>query len=158
MPDFDTKINAYNFALTCLLFALAMIFGFLYANKGYSKEAHNYYKAMMCFYALASLVPIITAFRVSGFNLVALIAIIKFVLLLVLGFGKDLGKKNTWIIFYIYLVLELLFFPSMQVINPAPSTALPAHIPAILSRLVIAGILGLCVEAKYRDKDARGTV
>ena len=160
--DFDTKINGYNFALTSLVFALAMICGFIYANKGYSKEAHNYYKAMVCFYAFADFIPIITIFRVSGFNFVTLIGIIKFILLLVLGFGKDLGKKNTWIIFYVVLALELLFSPALEVINPISSTAVPVSsgfaIPTTLARLVITGILGLCIEAKYRDKDARGTV
>ena len=158
LPDYNAKIRVYSFALTYLVFAIAMICGFIYANKGYSKEAHNYYKAMMCFYALAALIMIITAIRTSSFGLGELVAIIKIVLLLILGFGKDLGKKNTWIIFYIVLVLELIFSPLMMVFNMSPSAALPVPIPTTLARLVIAGILGLCIEAKYRDKDARGTV
>ena len=162
LPDYDAKINIYNFALTSLIFSLAMICGFIYANKGYSKEAHNYYKAMMCFYALSVFIPTIVVFRVFSFNLIALVAIIQFVLLLILGFGKDLGKKNTWIIFYIVLALELLFSPALEAIGSASSTAAPISvgyaIPATLARLVITGILGLCIEAKYRDKDARGTV
>ena len=161
-PDFDTKVNIYNFALTSLVFALAMICGFLYASKSYSKPAHNYYKAMMCFYAFATLIPIITTFRLSGFDPLTLIVIIKFILLLILGFGKDLGKKNTWIIFYIILVLELLYAPLMRATGVSPSansgTSLGVPIPETLARLVITGILGLCIEAKYRDKDARGTV
>ena len=162
LPDFDSKINGYNFALTWLLFALTIICGFIYANKGYSKQAHKYYKAMMCFYAFATLIPIVTTFRISGFDLVTLTVIIKFILLLILGFGKDLGKKNTWIIFYIVLVLELLYVPMLSVTGVTPDapsgTALPVPILEALSRLVIIGILGLCIEAKYRDKDARGTV
>ena len=162
LPDSDTKIPTYSFALTCLAFALAMICGFIYANKDYSKPAHRYYKAMMCFYAFSAFIPIIAVFSVFSFNPVLLISITKFVLLLILGFGKDLGKKNTWIIFYIVLVLELLFSPALDAISAASSTAVPISvgysIPATLSRLVIVGMFGLCVEAKYRDKDARGTV
>ena len=158
LPDYNAKIRVYSFALTYLVFALAMICGFIYANKGYSKEAHNYYKAMMCFYALSALIMIITAIRTSGFGLGELVAIIKIVLLLILGFGKDLGKKNTWIIFYIVLAIELLFSPTIQLINQLSGEALLARIPSAIARLVIAGILGLCIEAKYRDKDARGTV
>ena len=162
LPDSGTEVPTYSFALTCLAFALAMIFGFIYANKGYSKEAHKYYKAMMCFYALSAFIPIITAFSVFSFNPVSIISIIKFVLLLIIGFGKDLGKKNTWIIFYIVLALELLFTPALDAVSAASSTVVPISagysIPAILSRLVIVGIFGLCVEAKYRDKDTRGTV
>ena len=152
LPDNDAKTTVYSFSLTYLAFALAMICGFIYANKGYSKPAHNYYKAMMCFYALAALIMIITKIRASGFGLVELLTIIKFVLLLILGFGKDLGKKNTWIIFYIVLAIELLSVPVMLLINQLSS------IPSAIARLVITGILGLCIEAKYRDKDARGTV
>ena len=151
---FEDAIDSCILALLCLDFALAMIFGFIYANKGYSKQAHGYYKAMMCFYAFTAAIQFIASFRESSFSLVALIAIIKFVLLLILGFGKDLGKKNTWIIFYIVFVLELLFAPVLQFVDPSMTIALPAA----LSRLVIAGVLGLCIEAKYRDKDARGTV
>ena len=158
IPDYNAKIRVYSFALTYLVFAGAMICGFIYASKGYSKEAHNYYKAMMCFYALSALIMIITAIRTSGFGLGELVAIIKIVLLLILGFGKDLGKKNTWIIFYIVLAIELLFSPTIQLINQLSGEALLARIPSAIARLVIAGILGLCIEAKYRDKDARGTV
>ena len=162
MPEVDTKTPAYSFALTRLFLALAMICGLIYANKGYSKQASGYYKAMMCFYAFTTFFPIIAAFKVSSFNPVVLIATIKFILLLILGLGKDLGKKNTWIIFYILLVLELLFSLALEVISSDSSTALPVAmgfaIPTTLSRLVTAGILGLCIEAKYRDKDARGTV
>ena len=162
LPGFDDKINGYNFALTWLLFALTMICGFIYANKGYSKEAHNYYKAMMCFYAFATLIPIVTTFRISGFDLVTVTVIIKFILLLILGFGKDLGKKKTRIIFYIVLVLELLYTPLLAAAGAAPDvpsgTALPVPILEALARLVIVGIIGLCIEAKYRDKEARGRV
>ena len=158
LTDYDAKITVYSFSLTYLVFALAMICGFIYANKGYSKEAHNYYKAMMCFYAFSALIMIITAIRTSGFGLAELVAIIKIVLLLILGFGKDLGKKNTWIIFYIVLAIELLFSPAIQLINQLSIEALSARIPSEIARLIIAGILGLCIEAKYRDKDARGTV
>ena len=148
------NFNAYAFALLYLVFALAMTCGFIYANKGYSKQANGYYKAMMCLYALTAVFSIIAGFRHSGFGLATIVAIIKFILLLILGLGKDLGKKNTWIIFYIYLVLELVFAPALQLADPISSTI----IPATLARLVITGIIGLCIEAKYRDKDARGTV
>ena len=159
IPDNDAKINVYNFSLTYLAFALAMICGFIYANKGYSKEAHNYYKAMMCFYAFSALNPILISITSSSFGPAEFVAGIKFVLLLILGFGKDLGKKKTWIIFYIVLVIELLFFALLTANGSiVPGETLPAHIPAALVRLVITGILGLCIEAKYRDKDARGTV
>ena len=101
--EFNSKITVYNLAFSYLLFALAMINGFIYANKG-------------------------------------------------------LGKRNTWIIFYIVLAIELLLSPLLSVMgSTVPSEVLPV-IPATLARLVITGILGLCIEAKYRDKDARGTV
>ena len=159
LPDSDATSTVYGFSLTYLAFALAMICGFIYASKGYSKPAHRYYKAMMCFYAFSALNPILLSIRTSSFGLVELVAIIKFVLLLILAFGKDLGKKNTWIIFYIVLAMELLFSLLLAAMGSmVPDAALPAHIPAALARLVIVGILGLCVEAKYRDKDARGTV
>ena len=84
-----------------------------------------------------------------------------FALAMINGFiyaNKGLGKRNTWIIFYIVLAIELLLSPLLSVMgSTVPSEVLPV-IPATLARLVITGILGLCIEAKYRDKDARGTV
>lgn len=159
--DFDSKIITYNFALTNLVIAIAMICGFIYVNKGYSKQASGYYKAMMCFYAFTAFVPIVTLFKVVGFSLVIIVTILRFVLLLILAFGKDLGKKNTWIIFYIVLILELIFG---LLITPSSAqdsimTVSSGYAFSVsIARLVIAGVIGLCIEAKYRDKDARGTI
>lgn len=163
IADFGLKIINYNFALTNLVFAIAMICGFIYVNKGYSKQANGYYKAMMCFYAFSFLVPVVTLFRVSVISPDVLVAILKTVLLLILAFGKDLGKKNTWIIFYSFLVLEMISGPMIALI-PEQNGITPVFVfsgysfSASIARLVIAGVLGLCIEAKYRDKDARGTI
>ena len=39
IDDLNLKISAYNLGITNLAWALAMVCGFLYAMKGYTKEA-----------------------------------------------------------------------------------------------------------------------
>lgn len=159
LDNLNLKVAGYNVAATNLAFAAAMICGYIYANKGYTKDAGNFYKAMMAFYALTNIFPAVTLFRMSGFNLASVVNIIKFVLLIVLAFGKDLGQKNTWIIFAIVFILELLYAP-LSIMAVAPTNAqlsLGSYISTAISRLVLAGLLGLCIVAKYRDKAARGS-
>ena len=139
-----------------LAYAAALICGFIYATKDYSKQANKYYKAMLFLYALSVIFPIVSLVRSSGFSLALLDCVARFVLLLILSFGKDLGEKNTWIIFYTYLALEILSAPlSIMAGNRSLSSPL-ALCGYIVVRLIDAGILGLCIIAKYRDKKTRG--
>ena len=160
ISDPDSKISAYSFAMRNLIWAAAMICAFVYAQKGYSKEAAGFYKAMMAFYALSSVFPIVTFIRTSGFGLAVLESIIKVVLLLVLAFGKDLGKRNTWILYSIVFVFEIIHAPLANMVTDSSTysqVVLGSLINSAISRLVIAGLLGLCIVAKYRDKEIRGS-
>ena len=159
---FEEKIRFYNTALNNLLFASSMICALIYANKGYTKEASKFYKAFMCLYAFSTIIQVVTLSRLSGFNLGVLSCTVRFVLILALGFVKDLGEKNTWPVFYILLALELLMAP----LSVSSFSEVAAENKGVLTgflvynalvRLVTTGILGLCIEAKYRDKKARGS-
>ena len=110
---------------------------------------------MVFLYALSVIFPIVSLIRSSGFSLAFLDCVARFVLLLVLGFGKDLGEKNTWIIFYMYVALELLAAP-LSIMAGNPSLSSPVALGGyVVVRLIDAGILGLCILAKYRDKRTR---
>ena len=158
IDDMNLKMVTYVLATVNLFYAISLICGYIYAKKGYSKDANKFYKAMMVFYALSTIYPIISYFIQPKITPQFVIFCAKFVILLVLGFGKDLGKKNTWILFYILLALELLTaFITHNADVSVSQKALGTIINDAVSRLVSAGLVGLCIEAKYRDKEARGT-
>ena len=69
-------------------------------------------------------------------------------------FKKDIGKKNTWILFHVLVVLDVglgvlfLFNQKMMLIHT---------IVNICARLALDGAVGLSVRGKYKDKESRGT-
>ena len=87
-----------------------------------------------------------------GFSVAACLMIGIILALLILGFVKNLGKKNSWIIFYILLALELVLAFVMFDKNEVMSS-----IAGNLSRLVLDGSIGLAIREKYADKAARNT-
>ena len=160
--DFEAKIRIYNIALNNLVFASAMICGYIYASRGYTKDASKFYKAFLCLYAFSTIIQIATTYRSTGLTILSASCVIRFVLVLVLGFVKDLGKKNTWNVFYILIAFELLVAPfslsNLSSIGAEANGAVAGYLVYnAIVRLVTTGILGLCIEAKYRDKEARGS-
>ena len=144
-------VNVYGIVL--ILNFLSLLCGFIYIQKGYSKQAANYYKAFIAFTVAANIASLIAGVMYQGFDLGTVTKIIKIALLLVLAFGKDLGEKKTWTIFGIAVVADLaydLFFKLTQ------EGVLPAILLA-LTRLLCMGTIGLAIRGKYEDKKERGT-
>ena len=87
-----------------------------------------------------------------GFWLSACMMIGILLMLLALGFVKDLGEQKSRIIFWVLIILEAVLAVVMFDKNEAMSS-----IAGSLSRLVLDASIGLSLRAKYADKAARGT-
>ena len=146
--------------------ALALGFGTAYLVKDYSKHAASFYKAFLVMCAVASAqyltsVVIQLAQPLPNMVMAPLWADIcriaamsvKIILLLVLALKKDLGARNSWIIFGILLVIDLGY----ALLHIVPGTLFYKLI-AVLPRLLMTGTIGLAIKGKYDDKAARGTV
>jgi hypothetical protein len=134
--------------------AIALGCGYVYFAMDYSKKSAVYYKAFLVLVLIANVFPIITMFYYN-MNIVELcLACIKIIALLILIFGKDLGKRKTWIVFSIYFIAELL----VGVVVITDGSIAVYRIICSISRLLLAGTIALAIMGKYRDKDQRETV
>ena len=139
-----------------------------YLCKRYAKSAAGFYKVFLLFlvgYNVSSLLTVIllmvnrdrmsTPPDVSTFQIVLRMAFIsaKILLLLILTFVKDMGKKNTWIVYVVLVVVDIV----TGLIPFTGSDVAFFRFVSATSRLVMDGTIGLSIKGKYDDKDARGT-
>ena len=76
---------------------LSLLSGLLYVRKGYQKSAAIYYKALILLTAIADVVLVITTLSSRGFHFDIVMICARIILLLILVFGKDLGKRKKLI-------------------------------------------------------------
>lgn len=131
--------------------ALALICGMIYILKGSGKNVAGLYKAFLLLVTLGLALRLAGKFVFPGFDVSAGLMIASILMLLILLFGKDLGKTKTWCVFYVLIALDLvvaiLMFDSREALSSIASG---------LTRLVLDGSIGLAIRAKYSDKAARG--
>ena len=158
-----------SIALCFLLNVPALCCGILYLVKGYAKSAAAFYKGFLLISAVAvlangyvfSITPALTDNAEKADPQTTLILriivisllVAKFLILMILTFAKDLGKRNTWILFGILLAVDLVFALFIQ----TTGSFIVIRITNVLSRLLMTGTIGLAIKGKYDDKDARGT-
>lgn len=134
-----------------VLNVLALICGMYYLLKGAGKNVAVVYKSFLLLIMLGLVMRLIGRFVFPGFDVAAALMIGSILMLMILTFGKDLGKTNTWIAFWILFVLDLvvaiLMFDSREVLSSIASG---------LTRLVLDGSIGIAIAAKYKDKASRG--
>lgn len=151
-------IDASRTALNCYIAVnivniLALICSMIYLSSGFSKKAAPYYKAFLALVACSTVFAAIAHISSQGFGFAGVLLIAKIPLLLILAFGKNMGKRNTWICFYIMLALDLAVgftFIGIQHI-------VAQQFISVISRLAMTGAIGLAIKGKYDDKAARGT-
>lgn len=157
---FDASVRIGVFGALNFATVLALIFCFIYCWKGYSKSAAGFYKSFLVLTAAGSAlsIAVVAIANTLGMGLVkamvpaVAIMAVKIILLLILAFAKDLGKKNTEIVFWVLLVLDLLFgFMFADV-----SSVRLYRVGVVVSRLLVDGTIGLSIRGKYKDKEARG--
>ena len=95
----------------------------------------------------------------GGVNALGIVTIVAFALkavaLCVLAIVKDLGKKKTWIIFFVLLGLDVI--GSVILMVDSSIGFLGYAIMGSVSLLISDGTLGLAIHGKYKDKQSRGS-
>ena len=150
--------NITNIVLMAVIFSMLMM-GAVYIIKDYSKQAAVFYKAFLFLHVgVCALSIIINLFFYAVTPLMIVICILyafKAVDLLILVFWKDLGKKRTWILFYVILGLDIaaLIFSVINMLNIGFDFSFTGYVTA----LIADGTIGLSVKGKYENKEARGS-
>ena len=134
---------------------LALASGLVYLLRGYRKSAAIYYKVFLLLTAVSSVFLSSALISGFGFNLGSALLFVEIAVLLILTFGKDLGKRNTWMLFCALLVLILVY--GLVYLPRYFNHQYLVVISTLLSKLVLLGTIGFAIYGKYADKDARGT-
>lgn len=153
----DRFSNLSNVVLMITILAMLAI-GVLYLVKDYSKKAAIYYKLFLILNVIVCILTIfIDLYFYKSTTLMYLISVLnacKIITLLMLAYGKDLGEKKTWTIFYILLAIDIikLVFAFINMSNNGFDFSFAGYITA----LIADGTIGLAIRGKYDDKKARG--
>lgn len=170
LPGSDAGSNAWRPSMLSSVFIhltdmAALCCGILYLVKGYRKNAALYYKLFLLLVAASCVFNAITMRNMMyssvtddvGSNVIYIARIlymtVKIILLLILAIFSDTGKRNTWVIFSILLISDVVF--SVPAAIPPGYDGLTAV--AVFSKLFLDGTIGLAIRGKYADKDSRGT-
>ena len=144
-------VNVINI---CALCASAV-----YLWNSYGKQAANWYKAFLYLNVVVTLLLLVVDIFYIPVNFVLISSIIllavKAAALLVLVFKKDLGKKNTWIVFYVLLGLDVVLIVLTFINVTRDSLVFMIHGSA--SRLINDLTIALAIRGKYADKEKRGS-
>lgn len=156
--------------LGILLYAfltLALVFGIIYLRGGYRKQYAVFYKLFLFFLVVGYLCGIVSTILEYGPNFATIIQIIWIAGLLILAFWSNLGKRDSWILYAVLFVLQIIWAISavitslnlFKTLDQFSGTALIfTMLAAVFSRLLLLGSVGLALKGKYDDKDARGTI
>lgn len=170
----ELKSAVYTCAFANLLSVVATASGIMYLLNGYSKSAASHYKAFMLFNAFSALGSVLIHLIVLTAEVQAADATVgadsqhitriillagKIIFLCILTFGKDLGKRNTWMIFAVLAVLEIAVacLGFNQTRTDTILGYVSSYITTSVTHLLMLGTIGLAIKGKYDDKSRRGT-
>ncbi len=144
-------VNVFN--------VLALLASVVYLWNSYSKKAAGWYKTFMYLNVAVTLLLLAVDCFYMAFNFILVSSVIllavKAAALLTLTFKKDLGKKNTWIVFFAVLTLDVVL--AVFAFISAGRENLVYVIHDIASRFINDLVIALAIRGKYADKDRRGT-
>lgn len=134
---------------------LASAVAFIYLVRGYSKSEAKYYKISM-FAALVNALVVAVVSTGEKIEYVPLImCIIAFALIAFLTFGKNLGKKTSYLCCGLLVLIRVSGMISIALTSQDPLT--DTSFILVLAQLVLSFTICMIAYAKYRDKTARGT-
>ena len=143
-----------------ILILAMLIVGTLYLLKGYTKQAAIYYKLFLVLNVAVNALTIVIDlcfYHVTAWMvMISVLNACKIILLLLLGFGKDLGERKTWTIFYILLAVDSLKLV-LAIINML-GIGFDFSFMGYVTALIADGTIGLAIRGKYENKKARGRV
>lgn len=157
LGSIDSIYTASVFPALCTITnILALIVGFIYLFKGYKKNANVYYKVFMGLCVLFSVLHMTAMSRFIMPYTETLVYMIAAIMLVILAVGKDLGKRNTYIVFAIMMICRLIpLFTSLSSLQYFGEAGF-GMLSQVISNILIAGTVGFMVTGKYLDKDERG--
>lgn len=149
-----TKVDMiFNIAIL-----LSLTAGLYYSLCLYKKSAANYYKFFIIVYLLTILDGIIVhtinvlVNLTASFDFVYALCIVSAILVCVLAFAKNLGKKKSYILVLANLVLNVILV-ICQLLNLSNAQQLPA---TLWGMFILSWLCVVFVAGKYADKDSRG--
>lgn len=150
----ETSNNVLGIAVNAV-YALAFGCGIVHLRGKYGKESAGYYKALLLLACLGNCLVLILYLCFAGKTsaTVTVLMAVKILALLALAFVKNLGKRNSWILFVVMTVADFASGVLFSAFVAEPIAA----VGMVLSRLVMDGTVGLSLRGKYLDKEARRT-
>ena len=142
-----------------MVVVLMLITGILYLVHGYKKNAAVYYLAFILLLGLVNvLVVLIDVLYTQKTPLIIIKCILysaKIIVLLIMAFGKNLGKKMTWTLLYVVVALDIagMIVMLIYMFQNGFDFALMGVVAAIVADVTI----GLAIRGKYQDKESRGS-
>ncbi len=142
-----------------LVVVLMLITGILYLVHGYKKNAAVYYLAFILLLGLVNvLVVLIDVLYTQKTPLIIIKCILysaKIIVLLIMAFGKNLGKKMTWTLLYVVVALDIagMIVMLIYMFQNGFDFAMIGVVAAIVADVTI----GLAIRGKYEDKESRGS-
>ncbi|MBR4806896.1 MAG: hypothetical protein IKZ65_00205 [Lachnospiraceae bacterium] len=142
-----------------LVVVLMLITGILYLVHGYKKNAAVYYLAFILLLVLVNvLVVLIDVLYTQMTPLIIIKCILysaKIIVLLIMAFGKNLGKKMTWTLLYVVVALDIagMIVMLIYMFQNGFDFALIGVVAAIVADVT----MGLAIRGKYQDKESRGS-
>ena len=142
-----------------MVVVLMLITGILYLVHGYKKNAAVYYLAFILLLGLVNvLVVLIDVLYTQMTPLIIIKCILysaKIIVLLIMAFGKNLGKKMTWTLLYVVVALDIagMIVMLIYMFQNGFDFALIGVVAAIVADVT----MGLAIRGKYQDKESRGS-
>ncbi|HAC32434.1 MAG TPA: hypothetical protein DCF70_07405 [Treponema sp.] len=137
-----------------------LIMGILYLFNEYSKQASFFYKAFLLIIVLITVLVMISDDISPDMNGLILakcvLSGVKVIVLLLLAFWKNLGKKKSFILFSILISMDVasLILVLINMIN----TSFNFSLMGVITAIVADGTVGLGFRGKYIDKAERGSI
>ena len=142
-----------------LVVVLMLITGILYLVHGYKKNAAVYYLAFILLLVLVNLfVVLIDVLYTQKTPLIIIKCILysaKIIVLLIMAFGKNLGKKMTWTLLYVVVALDIAGMIVMLIYMF--QTGFDFALIGVFAAIVADVTMGLAIRGKYEDKESRGS-
>lgn len=143
---------------------IALVSALIYVMTGFGKKGAKFFMIYMLLYSLAEIPTFIGQImkavnREPGQAVMMLVTAISIIALIILALMKDLGRKVSFTLVTVILVLDLLtaFVSIFMEASGGAIIGIPVAIIQCGQRILLAAVAYLLVQAKYADKEARGT-
>lgn len=162
LTNAERSLELFNYFIICstVITIFALSYSLYYLASGYKKsESQSYVKFLYMFIIIWVFEMFSSLFLIETSVVVELLEIVVLAVLLLLAFGKNLGKKVTFILGYILTGVNAIIAALLIAkYTSAPLTPVAIH---IISSAVIYVVLSfttvIMISGKYYDKEQRGT-